>query len=60
MRSPKKNQRQKVFQAISNRGTQKKVFANFPRGFWRFPTKFQSRGLGNFRGLEASRLRIIN
>ena len=19
----------------------KKVFANFPRGFWRFPTKFQ-------------------
>ena len=21
--------------------TKKKVFANFPRGFWRFPTKFQ-------------------
>ena len=40
----------------------KNVFANFPQGFWRFPTKFQrlkknsavpSRGQGNFRGLEA-------
>ena len=27
------------FQAISKRGKQKKVFANLPRGFWRFPTK---------------------
>ena len=43
----------------------KKVLANFPRGFWRFPTKFQrfkrllssSRGQANFRGLEASRPR---
>ena len=44
----------------------KKGIANFPRGFWRFPTKFQlfkkkvlssSRGHGNFRGLEASRPR---
>ena len=45
--------------------TKKKVFAEFPQGFWRFPTKFQrfkivlssSRGQGNFRGLEASRPR---
>ena len=29
------------FQAISTWGKQKKVFANFLRGFWRFPTKFQ-------------------
>ena len=44
----------------------KKVFTNFPRGFWRFPTKLllfkqivlsSSRGQGNFRGLEASRAR---
>ena len=44
----------------------KKVFANFLRGFWRFPAKFQrfkkivlstSRGQGNFRGLEDSRPR---
>ena len=40
----------------------KKVFANFPRGFWRFPTVQKivlssSRGQGNFRGLEASRSR---
>ena len=50
----------------SNCGKQKKVFANFPRGFWRFPTKFQwfkkivlssSRGQGNFRGPKASRPR---
>ena len=33
---------QKIFfQAISTWGKQKKVFANFPRGFWRFSTKFQ-------------------
>ena len=45
--------------------TKKKVFADFPRVFWRFPTKFQrlkivlssSRGQGNFLGLEASRPR---
>ena len=45
--------------------TKKKIFAEFPQGFWRFPTKFQrfkivlssSRGQGNFRGLEASRPR---
>ena len=30
-----------LFQEISNCGKQKKVFANFPRGFWRFPKKFQ-------------------
>ena len=45
--------------------TKKKVFADFPQGFWRFPTKFSdskivlssSRGQGNFRELEASRPR---
>ena len=30
-----------LFQAISTQGNQKKVFADFPQGFWRFPTKFQ-------------------
>ena len=29
------------FQAISTWGNQKKVFADFPQGFWRFLTKFQ-------------------
>ena len=29
------------FQAISTWGNQKNVFADFPQGFWRFPTKFQ-------------------
>ena len=29
------------FQVISTWGKQEKIFANFPRGFWRFPTKFQ-------------------
>ena len=29
------------FQGISDRGKQKKVFANFPQGLWRFPRKFQ-------------------
>ena len=45
--------------------TKKKVFADFPQGFWRFPTKFQrfknsavvEPKTGNFRGLEASRPR---
>ena len=47
------------FQAISTWGNQKRSFADFPQGFWRFPTKFQrfknSAVLepiqGNFRGL---------
>ena len=30
-----------LFQAISTWGNQKKVFADFGQGFWRFPTKFQ-------------------
>ena len=30
----------KIFQAISKRGKQKKVLANFSRSFWRFRTKF--------------------
>ena len=50
--SPKKSD-QNFFQAISK----KKVFANFPQGFWRFLTKFYwlkncavlGRGQGNFR-----------
>ena len=42
----------------------KKVFANFPRGFWRFSNKIStvqkivlssSRGQGNFRGPKSSR-----
>ena len=43
----------------------KKVFTNFPRGFWRFQQNFNgskivlssSRGQGNFRGPKASRPR---
>ena len=37
----RKRSSKNFFQAISTSGKQKKVFANFPRGFWRFSTKFQ-------------------
>ena len=36
----KKRSSKIFFQAISTWGNQKKVFAVFPQGFWRFPTKF--------------------
>ena len=39
--SKKKRSSINVFQAISTWENQKKVFADFPRGLWRFPTKFQ-------------------
>ena len=37
----KKKSSKVFFQAISTWGKQKKVFADFPQGLWRFPTKFQ-------------------
>ena len=36
-----KSSSKNFFQVISTWGNQKKVFADFPQGFWRFPTKFQ-------------------
>ena len=30
---------QNIFSGDVQQGNTKKVFANFPRGFWRFPTK---------------------
>ena len=56
-----KNVFKNFFQAISTCENQKKVFADFPQGFWRFPTKFQrfknsavlEPRTGDFRGLEA-------
>ena len=37
----KKRSSKNFFQAISTWENQKKVFADFPQGLWRFPTKFQ-------------------
>ena len=37
----RKRSSKNFFQTISTWGNQKKVFAGFPQGFWRFPTKFQ-------------------
>ena len=36
----KKKSFQKFFSGDLRKKKQKKVFANFPQGFWRFPTKF--------------------
>ena len=38
----------------------KKVFANFPRGFWRFPTKFQRFSSVNLFGEQKHKLMITN